>query len=79
MKRAIPMSGSTFTRFGHNEVNDHVDMLKKAYGLGAAATGHDVLKFMLEAPLELIRNKTPSFNVHPLELSDVPFMTVVEG
>lgn len=59
MKRAIAMSGSALTTFAHYEPNNHVELFKQIFGLDAEATGHDVLQFVLNAPVELILEKTP--------------------
>lgn len=78
MKRAILMSGSAFTNFAFYQPNNHIELFKEIFELDANATADDVLQFMLNAPVEVILQKSPAINVrrNVIELS---FAAVIEG
>lgn len=78
MKRAIPMSGTAFTTFAQYHPNNHVELYKETFGLDADATGEDVLDFMLNAPVDLILQKTPVISVN-FSMAEVYFAAVIEG
>lgn len=76
------MSGTTFTGWGHYPPNNHTALFKKLFaldGLDATATAHEVLQFMLNAPVELLLKKSPAISVSPLSMVEITFSTVIEG
>nr|WAU86697.1 carboxylesterase [Bradysia odoriphaga] len=77
MKRAIPMSGSAFTTFANYPPNNHVELFKETFALDAGASGHDVLQFLLDAPVELILEKTPVITLDR-NVIGVYFASVIE-
>lgn len=72
------MSGVTTAYFAHYEPNNHIQLFKKVFELDSQATAHDVLKFMLNAPADLLLQKLPAINVL-LTSSESYFAAVIEG
>lgn len=78
MKRAIAMSGSAFTTFAHYKPNNHIELFKEVFELDAKANRHDVLQFMLTAPVEEILKKAPVISLDR-SLVTLYFAAVIEG
>lgn len=78
MKRAIAMSGSAFTPFAQYTPNNHIELFKEIFALDAQATAEDVLQFMLNAPVEVILEKSPVIIIDRSML-ELYFAAVIEG
>lgn len=57
------MSGTGVATYAHYDANNHIELYKETFGLDPQATGKDVLEFMLNAPVEVILEKTPVVNM----------------
>lgn len=72
------MSGPLQAYFTHYVPNNHIELFKQIFELGANATRQDVLQFMLNAPVDQILQKAPVLNL-VRSVGESFFAAVIEG